>query len=71
MASGTIKTMTDRGFGFIRPDAGGEDLFFHRSALEGVEFAELRQGDRVTYTEQLDERRGRMRAAEVRLAERP
>ena len=50
MAEGTIKRLTDRGFGFI--DTGtGQDIFFHSSGLEGVEFEELREGQRVSYTE--------------------
>ena len=50
MAEGTIKRLTDKGFGFI--DIGGEkDLFFHSSALEGVTFAELQEGQRVSFTE--------------------
>ena len=50
MAECTIKRLTDKGFGFI--DIGGEkDLFFHSSALEGVTFAELQEGQRVSFTE--------------------
>ena len=50
MPEGTIKRLTDRGFGFI--DTGrNKDLFFHSSALEGVSFEELREGQRVSYTE--------------------
>ncbi len=50
MPEGTIKRVTDKGFGFI--DTGGEkDLFFHSSSLEGVRYDELREGQRVTYTE--------------------
>ena len=50
MAEGTIKRLTDKGFGFI--DAGkGKDLFFHSSSLEGVSFEELREGQKVSYTE--------------------
>ena len=50
MAEGTIKRLTDRGFGFI--DTGGEkDLFFHHSSLEGVEYEQLHEGQRVEYTE--------------------
>ena len=51
MAEGTIKRLTDRGFGFI--DTGsGEDMFFHSSNLEeGVSFEELQEGQRVSYTE--------------------
>lgn len=69
MASGSIKTVTDRGFGFIRPDGGGEDLFFHRSALDGVDFDQVRSGDRVTYTAEADVRQRGMRAASVRRAD--
>ncbi len=50
MAEGTIKRLTDRGFGFI--DTGsGKDLFFHSSSLEGVSFDELREGQKVSFTE--------------------
>jgi CspA family cold shock protein len=49
MAEGTIKRLTDRGFGFI--DTGSEDdLFFHSSDLEGVRYEELQEGQRVSYT---------------------
>jgi len=50
MAEGVIKRVTDKGFGFI--DVGQEkDLFFHASNLVGVAFEDLREGQRVTYTE--------------------
>jgi cold shock protein len=50
MPEGTIKRLTDRGFGFI--DTGkAKDLFFHSSALQGVSFEELREGQKVSYTE--------------------
>ena len=50
MPEGTIKRLTDRGFGFI--DTGGEkDLFFHHSSLEGVAYEQLHEGQRVEYTE--------------------
>jgi CspA family cold shock protein len=50
MAEGTIKRLTDKGFGFI--DTGGsKDLFFHMSSLEGVRFEELQEGQRVSFTE--------------------
>lgn len=50
MAEGTIKKVTDKGFGFIDV-GGGNDLFFHMSNLEGVQFEELREGQRVSFTE--------------------
>jgi len=50
MAEGTIKRLTDKGFGFIST-GGGEDMFFHSSSLQGVSFDALREGQKVTYTE--------------------
>ncbi len=50
MAEGTIKRLTDKGFGFI--DTGSDkDLFFHSSNLEGVSYEELHEGQRVSFTE--------------------
>ena len=50
MAEGSIKRLTDKGYGFI--NTGKEkDLFFHSSSLQGVTFEELREGQKVTYTE--------------------
>ena len=47
---GTIKRLTDKGFGFI--DSGrGEDMFFHSSSVVGVSFEDLREGQKVEYTE--------------------
>lgn len=48
MAEGTIKRITDKGFGFIE-DGTGKDMFFHSSSVEGISFDELREGQRVTY----------------------
>jgi cold shock protein len=50
MAEGTIKKITDKGFGFIETGRGG-DLFFHMSNVEGVRFDDLREGQRVSYNE--------------------
>ena len=50
MAQGTIARLTDRGFGFITPEENGDkDLFFHSNELQGVEFNDLKEGDKVTY----------------------
>ena len=50
MAEGTIKRLTDKGFGFI--DSGGEkDLFFHSSSVDGGGFDDLREGQKVTFNE--------------------
>lgn len=48
MAEGTIKRVTDKGFGFIE-DGSGKDMFFHSSALEGVRYDDLQEGQRVSY----------------------
>ncbi len=48
--TGTIaRTVDDRGFGFITPDDGSKDVFFHARSLVGVEFEDLREGDKVTF----------------------
>lgn len=47
--TGTIARVTDRGFGFIKPDEGENDLFFHANSLDGVAFDEIREGDAVTF----------------------
>ena len=46
---GTIKTLTDRGFGFITREGEAKDLFFHSKELNGVTFDELKVGDTVTF----------------------
>ena len=46
---GTIKTLTDRGFGFIAREGEAKDLFFHSNELSGVTFDELKVGDEVTF----------------------
>jgi cold shock protein len=50
MAEGTIKKLTDRGFGFINTGKG-KDLFFHSNSVQGARFEELREGQKVSYTE--------------------
>jgi CspA family cold shock protein len=48
MAEGTIKRITDKGFGFIE-NGTGKDMFFHSTSVQGVRFEELREGQRVSY----------------------
>ena len=68
---GTIKTLQpERGFGFIAPDDGGRDLFFHSSAVEGAAFEDLRPGQAVEFEPGEDPRNpGRQRADRVRAVE--
>jgi CspA family cold shock protein len=47
--TGTIKTLTDRGFGFISREGEVKDLFFHSKDLNGVMFDDLKVGDSVSF----------------------
>lgn len=50
MPEGTIKKLTDRGFGFIKTGSD-KDLFFHSSQVQGCRFDDLREGQKVSYSE--------------------
>lgn len=47
--TGKIKTLTEKGFGFITREGEKKDLFFHSSELRGVTFNELQVGDVVSF----------------------
>ena len=47
--NGVIKTLTERGFGFISREGEAKDLFFHSKELKDVTFDELKVGDAVTF----------------------
>ena len=47
--NGTVKTKTDRGFGFISREGEAKDLFFHSNDLSGVTFDELKVGAAITF----------------------
>ncbi|CAE6914634.1 TUBB4B [Symbiodinium sp. CCMP2592] len=64
--SGVVKNwVEDKGFGFIGPDDGSEDLFCHASSLQGCK--RLGQGDKVRFDAEYDDRKGKMRALNVSL----
>lgn len=47
--TGSIVRKKDNGFGFIKPDDGGKDVFFHAQSLVEVAFDDLQEGDKVTF----------------------
>jgi CspA family cold shock protein len=53
MATGTVKWFSDdKGYGFIKPDDGGKDLFVHHTAIAGGGFKSLAEGAKVEYEEE-------------------
>jgi CspA family cold shock protein len=64
MPEGTVKWFSqEKGYGFITPDEGGEDVFVHFSGIAGEGFKSLEEGEKVTY-EVTEGRRG-LQAANV------
>jgi len=62
--SGTVITWyQEKGFGFIKPEKGGDDLFAHASNLKDGDA--MKEGTEVTYVERYDDRKGKYRAEEV------
>lgn len=69
MANGTVKWFnTTKGFGFIAPDDGGNDVFVHISAVEAAGMTGLADDQKITY-EMVEGRDGRSSAGELKLAD--
>lgn len=61
MTTGTVKFYNDqKGFGFIAPDDGGNDVFVHATALERAGIRHLGEGQKVEFETQRDQRTGKM-----------
>jgi CspA family cold shock protein len=54
--TGTIKKLTDKGFGFITAEGLSKDLFFHARNLVDVTFEDLREGDAVSFEQEESEK---------------
>ena len=68
MATGTVKTVTDRGFGFIEMEGSDRDIFYHEKNLEGdLAVRKLKVGDKVTF-EVAESPKGK-NATDIKLAE--
>ncbi len=69
MPTGTVKWFNStKGYGFIQPESGGADVFVHISAVERAGMSSLNEGQRVSYEEQLDPRRGKKSAENLKPA---
>ena len=68
--TGTIKRLTDKGFGFITGEGLQKDLFFHSNSLVGVSFDELKEGDTLSFEIEETEKNGekRLNAVNVKRA---
>ena len=69
MATGTVKWFnTQKGYGFIAPDEGGQDVFVHASAVERAGMHALNEGQQVAYELERDPRNGKLSAGQLQKA---
>jgi CspA family cold shock protein len=67
MATGVVKWFNgQKGFGFIQPDDGGNDVFVHISAVERAGLSNLAEGQKISYEVKVDPRRGKSSAENLR-----
>ena len=66
MQTGIVKFFnTTKGYGFIQPDAGGNDVFVHISALERAGLSSLSEGQKVSFEVETDRRSGKLAVSSV------
>lgn len=67
MPTGTVKWFdTKKGYGFIQPDQGGPDIFVHATAVERAGMSSLAEGQKISYEEQRDPKRGKSSAEDLK-----
>lgn len=68
MATGTVKWFNgQKGFGFIQPDDGGNDVFVHISAVERAGLSNLAEGQRLSFEVKVDPKRGKSSAENLQV----
>lgn len=68
MPNGTVKWFSaQKGYGFIKPDDGGPDVFLHMSEIERSGYSDMRDGRPLSYEMVLDRKTGREKAGNVKL----
>jgi CspA family cold shock protein len=68
METGTVKTVTDKGFGFISREGHDKDIFYHENSLEGeLATRKLKVGDKVTFD--VEETQKGLNAVNIKLVE--
>ena len=69
MAIGTVKWFNDtKGFGFIQPEDGGADVFVHISAVERSSLGTIKEGQKIGFELERDQRSGKMSAGQLTAA---
>ena len=67
MKKGTVNWFNaEKGYGFLSNDEGGEDVFVHFSAIQTDGYRTLEEGQKVEFEEEMDERKGKLRAVNVK-----
>lgn len=68
MPTGTVKWFNEtKGYGFIQPDDGGRDTFVHISAVERAGLSGLREGQKISFELETDQRSGKQSAGGLKV----